>query len=91
MIYGTWIAYDTPSATQAHFGSPVHAFPGTQTGVYIAITAFIVNLVVAIVGTVVFKALNVPDGADSTRPEDYVADIGDEDVEPELNPVEPAH
>jgi solute:Na+ symporter, SSS family len=91
MIYGTWIAYDTPSATQAHFGSPVHVFPGTQTGVYIAITAFIVNLVVAVVGTMVFKALNVPDGVDSTQPEDYVADIGDEDVEPELSPLEEAH
>jgi SSS family solute:Na+ symporter len=91
MVYGTWVAYDTPSATQAHFGSSVHVFPGTHTGIYIAITAFILNVLVAVVGTVVLRALRVPDGVDSTRPEDYVADIGDEGVEPELSPVQPAH
>jgi SSS family solute:Na+ symporter len=91
MIYGTWVAYDSPSPTQAHFGSSVHVFPGTHTGVYIAVTAFILNVLVAVVGTVVLRALRVPDGVDSTRPEDYVADIGDEGVEPELSPVQPAH
>ena len=91
MVYGTWIAYDSPSPTQAHFGSSVHVFPLTHTGIYIAVTAFILNVVIAVVGTVLFRALKLPEGVDRTRPVDYVADLGDEGVEAELTPLGEAH
>ena len=91
MIWGTWLAYDVASPTQAHFGGPLTNFPGTETKVYIALIAFGVNLIVAVVGTLVFRALKVPDGVDSTRLDDYSVDFGDTDVEAELTPETPAH
>ena len=91
MIWGTWLAYDVASPTQAHFGGPLTNFPGTETKVYIALIAFGVNLIVAVVGTLVFRALKVPDGVDSTRLDDYRVDFGDTDVEAELTPETPAH
>lgn len=91
MVYGTVVAYDTPSPTQKHFGASVHNFPGTQTGIYIAMTAFLINVIVAVVLTIVFKAVKIPDGEDRTKQPDYVADIGDEDVEPELTPGTAIH
>ena len=91
MVYGTVVAYNTPSPTQKHFGGSVHNFPGTHTGIYIAVTAFLINVVVAVVLTLVFKAARVPDGVDRTKNEDYVADLGDEDVAPELDPLAETH
>jgi len=91
MVYGTWVAYDTPSPTQKHFGGSVHNFPGTHTGIYIAVTAFILNLLVSVVLTVLFRAVKVPDGTDCTKRADYTADLGDEDVEPELTPQTAIH
>jgi SSS family solute:Na+ symporter len=87
MVYGTVVAYQTPGATQKHFGGSVHNFPGTQTGVYIAMTAFILNVIVAVVLTLVFRALNVPDGEDRTVRDDYLADLGDTGVQAELDPL----
>ncbi|MEP9384375.1 monocarboxylate uptake permease MctP [Nocardioides sp. KR10-350] len=91
MIYGTVVAYNTPSPTQAHFGGSVHNFPGTETPIYIAVTAFILNLVIAVVLTVVLRVAKVPDGTDRTRLEDYTADLGDTGVEAELGPEIPVH
>src|SRR3954453_5537097 len=48
MAYGTWTAYGVASPTQAHFGGPLATFPGTDTKVYIAATAFLLNLIVTI-------------------------------------------
>jgi len=87
MVYGTVVAYQTPGTTQKHFGGSVHNFPGTQTGIYIAVTAFILNVLVAVILTAVFRALKVPDGQDRTVADDYVADLGDVGVEAELNPL----
>jgi SSS family solute:Na+ symporter len=91
MIYGTWVAYDTASPIQQHFGSPLAEFPWTDTKVYIAATAFIINVLVAIVLTIVLRALKVADGRDETSPGDYSADVGDVGVEEELDPHRPAH
>ncbi|WP_017933410.1 monocarboxylate uptake permease MctP [Nocardioides sp. Iso805N] len=87
MAYGTITAYRTASPTQRHFGGSVANFPFTNTGVYIALTAFVINVVVAVLATVVLRALRVPDGEDRTVASDYVADLGDAHVEPELNPL----
>jgi SSS family solute:Na+ symporter len=91
MVWGTWLAYDVASPTQAHFGGPLTTFPGTQTKVYIALLAFGLNLIVAILGTLVLRALKVPDGVDITRPDDYGVDKGDTGVEAELSPEMPSH
>src|SRR3954452_4369092 len=49
MVYGTWVAYDQASPVQKHFGSPLAKFPFTDTLVYIACTAFIINVLVTVV------------------------------------------
>ena len=91
MVYGTWVAYDQASPVQAHFGSPLATVPGTDTKVYIAATAFLLNLAVTVVLTLAFRLLKVPDGVDQTRLADYTADVGEPDVEPELDPAGRAH
>ncbi len=91
MAYGTLVAYQQASPVQAHFGSPLAAFPGTDTKVYIAATAFLVNLLVTVVLTVALRALKVDPGVDQTRWDDYEADVGDEGVAVEVDPHTPAH
>ncbi len=91
MFYGPWAAYGVTSPTQAHFGGPLVAFPGTDTKVYIAAIAFLVSLLVTVVLTVVFRATNVDPGVDETRPTDFTADLGDADVAPELDPHAATH
>jgi SSS family solute:Na+ symporter len=91
MAYGTWTAYGTASPTQSHFGSPLAEFPGTSTKVYIAATAFLLNLLVTVVLTVAFGAMKVDPGIDQTAPLDYTADVGDPEVEAEIDPHRPAH
>ncbi|MCB8957778.1 MAG: sodium:solute symporter [Nocardioides sp.] len=91
MAWGTWLAYGVASPTQKHFGGPLVFLPGTETKVYIALLAFGLNLVVAVVATVVLRAMNVAEGVDQTRPQDYHADLGDPGVEARLDPEAPAH
>ena len=54
---------------------------------YIALTAFVLNLLVAIVLTVVLRALKAPDGEDETIRGDYFADSGDPRVEKVKQPL----
>ncbi|WP_296605896.1 monocarboxylate uptake permease MctP [Nocardioides sp.] len=88
MAWGTWLAYGVASPQQDHFGGPLVNFPGTETKVYIALIAFLANLLVAVVLTVVFRAMRLDEGVDQTRPQDYHADAGDPGVEAELEPHE---
>ena len=91
MAWGTWLAYGVASPVQSHFGGPLVAFPGTDTKVYIALLALILNLIVTVVLTVVLRAMHVAEGTDGTRPQDYHVDAGDVGVEDELDPGLPAH
>ena len=91
MVYGTWTAYGISSPIQSHFGGPLVEFPGTSTKVYIAAIAFGLNLIVTIVLTVVFRAMKLDPGVDATSPSDYTADVGDDGVDPEVNPHTAAH
>jgi SSS family solute:Na+ symporter len=86
MAWGTWLAYGVKSPTESHFGGPLVNVPGTQTKFYIALLAFFLNVVLAVVLTLVFRAAKVPEGTDRTSRDDYTADIGDEQVQPELDP-----
>jgi solute:Na+ symporter, SSS family len=91
MVYGTWAAYGVSSPAQSHFGGPLVDFPGTSTKFYIAAIAFLLNLVVTVVLSAVFRALGVDPGTDATAVDDYTADVGDQGVETELDPHRPAH
>ncbi len=90
MVYGTVTAYNvtvpnvvttlvdgvaTPVAHGTrHFGGSLAAFPFTDTKVYIALTALLLNVIVAVALTLVMRALNTPSGSDSTTPADYYSD-----------------
>lgn len=91
MIYGTLLAYNVVNATGKHFAGSVApallgADPTAHKGYYAAITALVLNLIVAGVATVVLRAAKVSAGTDQTTPSDYVADADDPKVEaiPEL-------
>jgi hypothetical protein len=72
MAYGTVQAYRRSGGGQAHFGASVAPVFGHTT--YIAVTALIVNLLVAAMLTLVFRKIGLQDGYDETRPSDYLAD-----------------
>ncbi|GCD90298.1 monocarboxylate uptake permease MctP [Nocardioides sp. LS1] len=93
MAYGTWLAYGVPLPTDpsSHFGGPLVLFPGTDTKVYIALIAFLANLLVAVVLTVVLRAAGVGAGVDQTHADDYTADVGEEGVAEELDVHAPVH
>jgi len=76
MVYGTITAYNTPApgTTGSHFGASTANVPIFNHTVYIALTAFVINLVVAAVLTAIFRAAKVPAGADETASANYTAD-----------------
>ncbi|WP_189296166.1 monocarboxylate uptake permease MctP [Streptomyces albospinus] len=87
MVYGTLAAYGVASPTQKHFGGSSAEIPGIGEIGYIGLTAFVLNVVVAVVLTFALKAVKAPDGVDETRPADYTADLGDEGVTADLPPA----
>jgi SSS family solute:Na+ symporter len=74
MVYGTIQAYRAPVAGQAHSHFGGSTAPVLGHVMYIAIAAFVLNLAIAVVGTVVFRALRLPEGADETLPHQFTAD-----------------
>jgi len=81
IAFGTASAYNVINpVTHAHFGGSIAPIPGTNFTVYIAVSAFVLNLVVAVVLTLVLRALKVPQGEDKTRRSDYGADETDPKV-----------
>jgi SSS family solute:Na+ symporter len=80
MVYGTWAAYDTHKPGVDHFASSLADFPFTNTQVYIAVGAIVINLVVSIVLTALFRLLRVPAGVDATEAADYHSDARSEAV-----------
>ncbi|CAL9463248.1 MULTISPECIES: monocarboxylate uptake permease MctP [Streptomyces] len=87
MVYGTVAAYGVASPTQKHFGGSSDEIPGIGEIGYIGLTAFVLNVLVTVVLTVVLKAVKAPDGVDETKPADYTADAGDPGVQVELPPA----
>ena len=76
MAYGTIVAYSTPApgVPGSHFGGSTANVPGFNHTVYIALTALVINLVVAAVLTGVFRLAKLSAGADETLPSHYHAD-----------------
>ena len=85
MVYGTITAYNVVNpATKGHFGGSLAMIPSIGKMGYIAMTAFVLNLIVAAVLTLVLNALKVDKGHDETIKGDYFADAGDPRVEKHL-------
>ncbi len=89
MAYGTWKAYEQSSATQAHFGGNAANIPVIGRIGYIGMTAFVLNIAVAVVLTVVLRAAKVPQGTDETVLADYTAEGPEEGVRPPGAPEAP--
>jgi SSS family solute:Na+ symporter len=82
MVYGSIAAYNVINpVSKAHFGGSVAGIPGIGEMGYIALTAFVLNLIVAVIATFVFRALKADEGHDETIPADFFADAGDPRVE----------
>ena len=85
MTYGTVKAYQVINpVTQQHFGGSLALIPGLDQMGYIAMTAFALNLVIAVVLSLVLNAVKVSNGADETAAGDYFADAGDPRVEKDM-------
>ncbi len=89
MVYGTWSAYQVanPRAGVDHFGGSLDPIPVIGDLGYIAMTAFVLNLLVAVVLTFVLRAAKAPEGTDDTIRGDYFADAGDPRVQKVLEPL----
>jgi SSS family solute:Na+ symporter len=85
MVYGTIAAYNVISPTTGkHFGGSLADIPGIGQLGYIALTAFVLNVVVAAVVSVLLNAVKVSNGVDETTVGDYYADADDPRVEHDL-------
>ncbi|HEY9292411.1 MAG TPA: sodium:solute symporter [Microlunatus sp.] len=75
MVYGTVVAYGYCSAcTVKHFGSSLATMPLLGQAAYIGFTAFLLNVIVTVIVTIILRALKVPNGRDITRKADYFVD-----------------
>jgi solute:Na+ symporter, SSS family len=72
MIFGTVAAYNVATPTVSHWAGSVNTIWGHT--VYIGLSAIVLNLVVSVVLTLVFRAVRVPEGTDETSPQEYRAD-----------------
>ncbi|WP_344616846.1 sodium:solute symporter family protein [Dactylosporangium salmoneum] len=78
---GVALLYDIPqlgpggTVVKAHFGGSMTTIDGIP--LYAGIVALLVNLFVAVFGTLVLRLLRVRPGRDGTRPDDYDADADD--------------
>jgi SSS family solute:Na+ symporter len=88
MATGFWMLYLTPNAagTRAHFGGSNFALShlgfDTKVTLYTGFIAVVVNLVVAVLATLLLRMTKTPDGVDATVEDDYHVDEGDPRVEP---------
>ena len=87
MGMGLWMLYSIPNAAtgRAHFGGS--AFPLSKLGfdtpktLYVGFIAVAVNALVAVLVTLILRAMKTPDGFDGTEHDDYFADEGDARLE----------
>jgi solute:Na+ symporter, SSS family len=72
MIFGTIAAYKSASPTASHWASSSDIEFGHT--MYIGVSALVINLVIAVLLSIILNALKVPVGADETLPHQYTAD-----------------
>ncbi len=81
MVYGTVEAYQQSTPTVAHFASSVAQVPLLGQSAYLGLTALVLNLIIAIVGTLVLRVVHPTSaGVDQTSPEDYLVDRPDDAI-----------
>ncbi|HEY0645831.1 MAG TPA: sodium:solute symporter [Nocardioides sp.] len=86
MVYGTIEAYQVINpVTGKHFGGSLGEIPGLGEMGYIAMTAFVINVVLAAVISAVLNAMKVSNGRDETVAFDYFADADDPRVQKDLS------
>jgi SSS family solute:Na+ symporter len=104
MGLGMWMLYQipNPATSHKHFGGsafklstwfdPTSIGLNANTTVYVGFVAVLVNVIVAVLITMLCKALKAPDGVDLTTRDDYFADEGDPRIGPPTvdTPAEPA-
>jgi SSS family solute:Na+ symporter len=103
MISGFWMLWlipqifytaDGPQVVREHFGGSAFKLSelglDTKVTIYPGFIALLVNLVVAVLVTVLLRATHVPSGPDATKPDEYHAEQGDAEVHdiPELTTSE---
>ena len=85
IVYGTIAAYQVINPdTGKHFGGSLAEIPGLGDMGYIAMTAFALNILIAVVLTLALNAAKVSNGSDTTQPGDYYADTDDPRVQADL-------
>ena len=72
MVFGTVAAYNSASPTASHWASSSDIEFGHT--VYIGFSAVLLNIIIAVILTVILRAAKVPQGADETLPHQYTAD-----------------
>jgi SSS family solute:Na+ symporter len=72
MAYGTIEAWRTPGGGQEHFGASTAPILGHV--IYIGFAALVINAVVSVVLTLIFRAVRLPAGTDETSPGSYTSD-----------------
>jgi SSS family solute:Na+ symporter len=95
MGYGLYLLYQipNPAAKRLHFGGSaltldkldlfgLHPFAGSKVQIYVGFVALVVNLVVAVVATLILRATSASNGQDQTTPSDYHTDEGSDRIKP---------
>lgn len=94
MAWGLYLTYTIVNPNNGrHFGGSAlpmgkidilgwHPFPDSKVQIYVGFVALIANLLVAVVVTLVLRAVKAREGVDETRGRDYHADDGDADLKP---------
>ncbi|MEJ2888759.1 sodium:solute symporter [Actinomycetospora sp. OC33-EN06] len=96
MAWGMYLLYQIPNPSNGkqHFGGSALAldklsffgwapWDGSRVQIYVGFVALILNLVVAVVATLVLRATGVAEGRDHTRVSDYHATRVSEETKPE--------
>jgi len=91
MGYGTWAAYgvEAPGKPGSHFGGSIAPIPFIGGSWYIALTGFVMNVLIAVILTLILKALKAPEGKDETKPPEYDADAEEPGVKDLPEPAAP--
>lgn len=83
LLVGLALLYQIPNPAKGkeHFGGSAYPLSDfgfdTKMTLYVGVIALLINVLVAVVGTVVCRAANLKDGVDATREDDYLADEND--------------
>ncbi|WP_027346679.1 monocarboxylate uptake permease MctP [Hamadaea tsunoensis] len=78
MGLGLWMVYTVSSATRPHWAGSAFSLSklgfDTKMTIYAGFVAVLANLVIAVLGTFLLRALKAPEGQDATQRADYFTD-----------------